>query len=63
MFALGPLEIALILLICASVSAWMLSFDTRAAIGGFLLGLILGPIGVAVALVISVLHRPRSTDS
>lgn len=49
---IGPLELILLAVICAVAAAAIFSRKGRGAASGFVVGLVLGPIGVAIALVL-----------
>jgi hypothetical protein len=59
---LGPLEILLLIGLCGVASALIFRTKGRSVLAGLVFGLILGPIGVAVALVLTSQPSQRPTS-
>lgn len=59
---LGPVEILTLIGLCGIACAFIFRSKGRNALAGLVFGLILGPIGVAVALVLTSQPSQRPTS-
>lgn len=63
MVTFGELEVALIFAACSIATALIFRRKGRSGVAGFFIGLIFGPIGLGVALLLPPGSRERSAPS